>query len=121
MEQRGKKKDRRLFTGDLFGTNDVVVELIEFFGISLGRGTGVSLPLISGHLVSEGGYILIDLSCHSIFTGSLCKRDSCAVLGEMGRLARRAFQATAGDHDRDRALLNKVVGGRAKEDAVERE
>ena len=80
----------------------------------------VGFPLISGHLVSEGGDILVDLSCHGIFTGSLCEGDSCAVLGEMGGLAGRTLQATAGDHDRDRTFLDEIVGGRAEENAGRR-
>jgi hypothetical protein len=80
----------------------------------------VGFPLISGHLVSEGGDILVDLSCHCIFTGGLCEGDSCAVLGEMGRLAGRALQATAGDHDWDRTFLDEVVGGRTEQDATRR-
>jgi len=109
-----------LFTGDLSGADDgVIVELVEFFGGGLGGSTRVCFPLVSGHLVSEGGNILVDLSGHGVFAGSLCERDSCAVLSEMCRLAGRALQATAGDHDRDRALLDEIVGGGTEEDALE--
>jgi len=80
----------------------------------------VGFPLVSGHLVSEGGDILVDLSCHGIFTGGLCEGDSCAVLGEMGRLAGRTLQATTGDHDRDGTFLDEVVGGRTEQDARRR-
>ena len=106
------------FAGELSGDDDgVLVELVEFLGVTLGRGTRVGLPLISGHLVSEGGNVLIDLSGHGVFTGSLGKRNSCAVLGEMGRLARGTLQATAGDHDRNGTFLDEVVRGRAEKDA----
>lgn len=77
----------------------------------------VSFSFISGHLVSEGGNILVDLSGHGIFAGSLCERDSCAMLGEVGRLAWRTLQAAASDHDWDRTLLDEVVGGRAEENS----
>ena len=80
----------------------------------------VGLPLVSGHLVSESGDILVDLSCHGVFTGGLREGDSCAVLSEVGRLARRALQATAGDHDRDRTFLDEIVGGRTEQDAGRR-
>lgn len=78
---------------------------------------GVGFPLISGHLVSEGGDILVDFSRHGIFAGSLCEGDPCAVLGEVGRLARRMLQATTGDHDWDRTFLDEVVGGRTEQNA----
>jgi hypothetical protein len=77
----------------------------------------VGFSLISGHLVSEGGDILVDLSGHGVFSGGLCERDPCAMFGEVGRLAGRALQAAAGDHDRDGTLLDEVVGGRAEEDS----
>lgn len=106
------------FASDLFRLDDVIlVEFVEFFGCSLGRGVRVGLPLVPGHLISEVGDILVDLSCHGVFTGSLCERDSCAVLGEMGRLARRTLQATAGDHDWNGAFLDEVMGGGTEEDA----
>ena len=109
------------FASDLFRLDDVIlVEFVKFFGCSLGRGVRVGLPLVPGHLISEVGDILVDLSCHGVFTGSLCERDSCAVLGEMGRFAWGTLQATAGDHDRDRAFLDKVVGGGAEEDTGRR-
>ena len=98
--------------------DDFVVELIEFFiGSGLGWGVGVGFSLVSSHLVSEVGDVFIDLSCHGIFTGSLCKGDSCAMLGEVGRLARGALQATTGDHDWDRAFLDEVMGSGTKENA----
>ena len=107
---------------NLPGTDDdLFVELVGFFiGSGLGWGVRVCFPLISGHLVSEVGNILIDLSCHGIFTGGLCEGDSRAVLGKVGRLARGTLQATAGDHDRNRAFLNEVVGGGTEEDARRR-
>ena len=107
---------------DRSGTDDdFFIEFIGFFvGSGLGRGVRVGFPLVSSHLISEVGDVLIDPSCHGIFTGSLCEGDSCAVLGEMGRLAWGTLQATAGDHDRDRAFLDKVVGGGTEEDAGRR-
>ena len=78
---------------------------------------GVGFPLVSGHLVSKSGNVLVDLSRHGVFSSSLCERDPCAVLGEMGRLAWGTLQATAGDHDRDGALLDEVVGGGTEQDA----
>ena len=106
-------------TADLSGTgHDLFVDLVGFLiGSGLGWGVRVGFPFISGHLVSEVGDILINLSCHGIFASSLCEGDSGAVLGEVGGLARGALQATAGDHDRDRAFLDEVVGGGTEEDA----
>lgn len=74
----------------------------------------VGFSLVSGHLISEGGNILVDLSGHGVFTGGLCEGDSCAMLSEMSRLAGRSLQTAASDHDWDRTLLDEVVGGRAK-------
>ena len=105
------------FSGDISGTGDgIVVIVIKFFWIRLGWGAGVSFLLVSDHLVSKGGDILIDLSCHGIFAGSLCESDPCAVLGEMGRLAGRTLQAATSDHDRNRAFLDQIVGSGTKQD-----
>lgn len=98
----------------------IIVEIIEFFGIAWRWGVRVGFSLISGHLVSEGSNILVDLSGHGIFAGGLRERDSCAMLGEVGRFARRTLQATASDHDWDRTLLDEVVGGRAEQDSRRR-
>jgi hypothetical protein len=106
---------------DLSRTDDgIFIGLVGFFLSSRGWGMRVCFPLISGHLVSEVGDVLIDLSCHCIFTGSLCERDPCTMLGEVGRLARRTLQAAAGDHNRDRAFLDEVVGGGSEQDAGRR-
>ena len=105
------------FSGDISGTGDgIVVIVIKFFWIRLGWGAGVSFLLVSDHLVSKGGDILIDLSCHGIFAGSLCESDPCAVLGEMGRLAGRTLQAATSDHDRNRTFLDQIVGSGTKQD-----
>jgi hypothetical protein len=106
-----------LFTGDLSGTDNGVVGvfiIVKFVGMRLGRCARISLFLVSGHLVAKGGNILVDLPCHSVFTGSFCERNSGTVLGEVGRLPGRTLQATAGDHHWDRAFLDKIVGGGTK-------
>lgn len=97
---------------DLSGAGDgVSVFVVEFLRIGMRRGARIGFFFVSGHLVSKGGNVLVDLPCHSIFTGSLCESNSCAVLGKMGRLAGRTLQATTGDHDRNRAFLDEIVGG----------
>ena len=114
--KRGKK--RASFSRELSGTGDGInVLVVEFFRVRTGRGARIGFFLISGHLVSKGGNILVDLSCHGVFTGGLCERDSCAVLGEMGRFAGRTLQTTTGDHDWDGAFLDQIVGGGTEENA----
>lgn len=112
-------------TRDLSGSDEgivfvVVVIVVEFFRVRIRRGARISFFLISGHLIPKGGNVLIDLSCHGIFTGSLCERDSCPMLGEMGRLAGRALQATTGHHDGNRAFLDQIVGGGTEQNAKRR-
>jgi hypothetical protein len=105
-----------LFSRELSETPFVpFVFVVEFFRVGLGRGAWISIFLISGHLISQGGNVLVDLSCHGVFSGGLCERYSSTMLGKMGRLARRTLQATTGDHDRNRAFLDQIVGGGTEE------